>query len=149
MAGISKKGDAYYCTFRFRGTRHYFTVGKLTEDQARAKGVEVDETLALIERGRLAVPEGVALTDFVAAGGKVTVVSARPETLPARRLFDQYLATLSNGTVEESSLKTLRTHLARLTETLGERFRVQGLTLADLQRHGARRTSPRRRSRRR
>jgi hypothetical protein len=111
MAGIRKKGDAYYCTFRFQGRRYYFAVGNVPEAQALAKGAEVDETLGLLERGRLAVPEGVALEDFVAAGGKVPPVSARPETVTARQLFDRYLATLANGTIEENSLGTIRTHL--------------------------------------
>lgn len=31
MAGITKKADAFYCTFRFQGRRYYFTVGKLSE----------------------------------------------------------------------------------------------------------------------
>lgn len=83
MAGIRKKGDAYYCTFRFQGRRFYFTVGDVTEAQALAKGAEVDETLGLLERGRFSVPDGVALEDFVAAGGRVPVVSARPETTTA------------------------------------------------------------------
>ena len=139
MAGIRKKGDAYYCTFRFRGRRYYFTVGNVTEAQAQAKGAEVDETLALIERGRLTVPEGVTLEDFVAAGGKVPVVSARPETVTAKQLFDQYLQTHGNGTIEENSLVTARTHLNQLKKSLGERFRIQGLTLQDLQGHVDRR----------
>ena len=80
MAGIRKKGDAYYCTFRFQGRRYYFTVGNVPEAQALAKGAEVDETLALLERGRLTVPEGVRFEDFVAAGGKAPVLSARPGT---------------------------------------------------------------------
>jgi hypothetical protein len=42
MAGVRKKGDAYYCTFRFRGRRYYFAIGNVPEAQARAKGVEVD-----------------------------------------------------------------------------------------------------------
>lgn len=50
MAGIRKKRAAYYCTFRFRGRRYYFTIGEMTEARARAKGIEVDETLDLIER---------------------------------------------------------------------------------------------------
>jgi hypothetical protein len=58
MAGMRKKGDGYHCTFRFRGKRYYFAAGNLTEPQANAKGSEVDETLDLIERGRLTVPEG-------------------------------------------------------------------------------------------
>src|SRR4051812_47710453 len=97
MAGIRKKGDAYYCTFRFRGKRFYFALGAVTEAQAQAKGTEVDETLGLIERGRLTVPDGVPLEDFVAAGGKVPVLSARPETITLRQLSDHYLATHSNG----------------------------------------------------
>jgi hypothetical protein len=47
-------------------------VENLTEQRARANGSEVDETLDLIERGRLSVPEGVGLESFVAASAKVT-----------------------------------------------------------------------------
>ena len=68
IADIRKKGDKFYCTFRFQGHPYYFAVGQVSEQQALAKGVEVDETLGLIERGRLEVPEDVALEDFVAAG---------------------------------------------------------------------------------
>ena len=135
MAGIRKKGETYYCTFRFQGRRYYFTVGNVTEAQALAKGTEVDETLGLLERGRLTLPEGVTLEDFVATGGKVPTISARPETVTARQLFDRYLDTLSNGTIEESSLSTARTHLNQFAKTIGERFRMQGLTLLDLQGH--------------
>jgi hypothetical protein len=139
MAGVRKKGDGYHCTFRFRGQRFYFALGNVTEEQARARGVEVDEILDLIERGRLTVPEGVALEDFVAAGGKVPMISARPEVVTARQLFNHYLATYANGTVESSSLGTARCHLNQFLETTGERFRIQRLTLQDLQGHVERR----------
>ena len=111
MAGMRKKGDGWHCTFRFRGKRYYFAIGNLTEQQAQAKGSEVDETLDLIERGRLTIPEGVSLEDFVAAGGKIPAVAARPETITVRQLFDHYLKTHGNGTIEASSLKTAKTHL--------------------------------------
>jgi len=52
----------------------------LTEEQARARGIEVDETLDLIKRGRLTVPEGVRLEDFVAAGAKAPAVAVRPSS---------------------------------------------------------------------
>ncbi len=139
MAGIRKKGDAYYCTVRFLGRRYYFALGQLTEEQARAKGVEIDETLGLIERGRLTVPDGVTLEDFVAAGGKAPVLSARPETTTLRQLADHYLQTHANGSHEDTTLVTSRIHMKHLTDTLGERFRVQGLTLLNLQDHVERR----------
>src|SRR4051794_22673360 len=40
------------------GRRYDFASGSLTEELARSRGVEVDETLDLIERGRLTVPDG-------------------------------------------------------------------------------------------
>ena len=139
MAGMRKKGDGWHCTFRFRGKRYYFSIGNLTEPQAKAKGSEVDETLDLIERGRLTIPEGVSLEDFVAAGGKTPAVSARPELITVRQLFDHYLKTHGNGTIETSSLKTAKTHLNQVAETLGERFRIQSLTVINLQEHVERR----------
>jgi integrase len=139
MAGVRKKGDGYYCTFRFRGKRYYFAIGNVPEAQARAKGAEVDETLALLERGRLTLPEGVTLEDFIAGGGKAPVLSARPETVTARQFIDRYLETHANGTVEENSLGTARTHLEQFAVTVGERFRIQALTLLNLQEHVDRR----------
>ncbi|MBX6313679.1 MAG: tyrosine-type recombinase/integrase [Isosphaeraceae bacterium] len=139
MAGIRKKGDAYYCTFRFQGRRYYFTVGNVPEAQARAKGTEVDETLDLLERGRLTIPDGVPLEEFVAAGGKAPVAPVRPETVTARDLVDRYLATHANGTIEANSLGTVRIHLNQFLATVGERFRIQGMALADLQGHVNRR----------
>jgi hypothetical protein len=111
VAGIRKKGEGCHCTFRFHGRRFYFVVGNVTETQARAKVAEVDETLALIERGRVAIPEGVRLEDFVAAGGKAPVMPLRPNTVSVRQLIDHYLATDANGTIEANSLGTARSHL--------------------------------------
>jgi hypothetical protein len=139
MAGVRKKGDGWHGTFRFKGRRYYFAVGNVPEDQARAKATEVDETLSLIERGRLEVPDGVQLEEFVAAGGKAPAISARPEVVTARQLFDHYLLTHGNGTVEASTLSTSRTHLNNVAETVGDRFRIQHLTLLKLQEHVDRR----------
>jgi integrase len=139
MAGIRKKGDAFYCTFRFQGERYNFTVGKVSEEQAKAKGLEVDETLGLLERGRLAVPEGVSLVDFVAAGGKAPVISARPDTTTAKDLIDKYVETHGNGTIEANSLRTAQGHLKQVVRTLGEKFKIQRLSLQDLQDHVNRR----------
>jgi integrase len=139
MAGITKKGDGYHCAFRYQGGRFYFALGNLTEAQARARSTEVDETLALLKRGRLTLPEGVRLEDFVAAGGKVPVIAVRPETITFRQLIDHYLLTHSNGTIEENSLGTAKTHLNQFAVSVGERFRMQGLTLLNLQEHVDRR----------
>ena len=66
-------------------------------------------------------------------------LSVRPETIAIRKLFDHYLKTHANGTIEESSLGTARSHFNQLAGTLGERFRIQSLTLINLQEHVDRR----------
>lgn len=99
----------------------------------------MDETLGLIERGRLVVPPDIPLAQFVAAGDKIPVKVVRPETITLRDLTSQYLATHANGAMEESSLGTAKTHLNQFTETVGGSFRIQGLTLPKLQEHVDRR----------
>jgi hypothetical protein len=71
MAGMRKKGDGWHCTLRVRCKRYGFATGSLTEQQARAKGVEADEALDLIGRA--------AINDLVAAGGKAPVLGGEPE----------------------------------------------------------------------
>src|SRR5947209_19404432 len=114
MAELRREGDGWHFISRLRGRRYDFASGSLAVEQARARGVEVDETLDLIGRGRLTVPEGVSMEDFVAAGGKIPAVAARPETITVRQLFDRYLKTHGNGTIEASSLKTAKTHLTQV-----------------------------------
>ena len=55
--------------------------------------------------------------------------------LTARQMFDHYLTTHANGIIEDNLLIAARGHLNHFTETLGERFRIQGLTLLDMQAH--------------
>jgi hypothetical protein len=139
MASVRKKGDAHYCTFRYHGKRYYFTVGSVSENQAQPKASEVDETLDHIDRGRLAVPDGVLLQDFVACGGKAPVVSVRPESTTFRKLADHYLATHANGALESTTLSTAKIHLNHIGRSLGDRFRIQAITRLNLQEHVDRR----------
>jgi hypothetical protein len=80
--------------------------------------------LNLLERGRLSIPDGVSLEEFVAAGGKSPVVVVRPASLTARDLVDRYFATHANGTIEQNSLGTARSHLNQFSKTVGERYRI-------------------------
>ncbi len=139
MAAIQKKGDTYYCEFRFAGKRHHFTIGQVTQEQARGKALAVDELLKLIKRGRVQVPENVPFADFVASDGKVACPVLVAATCTLGQLRDRYLAVHANGTVEANSLETSRSHLSQVVETFGLRFPISSLTLPDLQRHVDRR----------
>ena len=85
MAGIRKKGDASYCTFRFQGRRYHFALGKIPATQALAKGAEVDETLALIERGTAVEGGETEGPRFPAPGDRFTFAPAPFAPGPWRR----------------------------------------------------------------
>ena len=62
----------------------------------------MDETLSLLERGRLEVPADVPLEESVAAGGRVTPLTVRPKTVTARELFDYYSTSCFNRMLPNS-----------------------------------------------
>jgi integrase len=68
-----------------------------------------------------------------------TTDSKSPEVTFAQ-LRDGYIKTIGNGAVENNTLYTSKIHLAHLADTLGERFLIDALRHADLQRHINRRS---------
>src|SRR5262249_43980256 len=130
--------DSYYCRFYYLGRRFTVTIGDVTKDEAEDFAGSVGQLLRRIKQKLIRVPPGVAITDFVLAGGQVTPVeeaAAPPEPASFADFKKKYLETHNIGSMEDNSLRTVRTHLAHFERTFGERFPLQQLTLADLQRH--------------
>jgi integrase len=149
MASIQKKGDSFYCQFVFQGRRRTITIGKVSRAGAESFATRTEELLALIARGRITLPSRVAITDFVLHDGKP---HDSPQAPPAvqisfRQFKDRYLNTHGGGVMEANSLATVGMHLRHFERTLGARFVLSSLTLADLQRHVAERAKTRYRGR--
>src|SRR5262249_35185610 len=138
MASLLVKGDSYYCQFYYLGRRFTVTIGPVGKDEAEDFAGSVGQLLRRIKQGLVRVPPGVAITDFVLAGGQVTpaqetAAPAEPTSFAAFR--KRYLDTHGIGAMEANSLQTVAMHLNHFERTLGARFPLQRLTLADLQRH--------------
>lgn len=90
----------------------------------------------------LDLPPGVDVVTFVRHDGQPPA-AGRAEEVQKETTFaefrEAYTRTFGNGAPEANTLSTARTHLGHLAETLGDRFPMNGLTLADLQRHVDRR----------
>src|SRR5262249_41145717 len=89
----------------------------------------------------LDLPPGMDIVTFLEHDGKP------PEHLPSRpretsfaEVRDGYLKTFGNGAVEKNTLYTSKIHLGHLAATLGERFPINTLVHADVQRHIDRRS---------
>jgi integrase len=113
-------------------------VGKIPEAVASARAAKVDEVLALMKNGYLALPAGSDIVEFVRRGGQVQHDEPSPPTeapsLDLTALRDRYVAAHSLS-LEANSLDTCKLHLSHLIATLGGRFPAPSLSASDLQLH--------------
>ena len=149
MASIQKKGDGWYCQFCYRGQRPTFALGRVTEEEARAKSSQVNYLLMRLKQRLIELPPGVGIVEFVRYDGKppASLINSGAATETAKTttlavLRDRFLATHASAH-EENTLGTARTHFKHLAATLGEEFPLAELTLPDLQRHVDRRAGKR------
>src|SRR5262249_15585516 len=111
------------------------------EDEAYSTKGRVEYLLMRLKQNLLTLPAGMDICTFLLHDGKP------PDTYcePARRetafseFRDEYVRTFSNGALEQNTISTATIHLGHFAESLGEKFPMNALTLADLQRHVDRR----------
>jgi hypothetical protein len=65
-------------------------------------------------------------------------IAVRKDTT-LHELREEYVKTVSNGSIEANTLTTAKIHLAHIEESLGKKFILAGLTLGKLQEHVNRR----------
>ncbi|OAI40502.1 recombinase XerD [Planctomycetaceae bacterium SCGC AG-212-D15] len=148
MATLQERNGSYRILFVYQGKRHAFTVGKVSTEEAETKAGQVDYLLLRLKQGYESLPTGMGIVTFMELDGKPPKPAPEPKTevqeVPAEKLTlgslrDQYLATHSNGTLEQTTLDGVELHFKHLLATLGPGFSVSALSVADLQRHVDRR----------
>ena len=144
MASLQQRSGTYRVIFRFHGKQHFVMIGKVSPEEAEAKAAQVEYLLMRLKQGLIELPPGIDIAEFVQHDGKppapATPVSASRKTLTLATLRDRYLATRARGR-EKNTLYTDRIHFNHMVATLGEKFPLEGLGQADLQRHVERRAS--------
>ena len=147
MAFAQQRSGWYRVVFNYGGKK--YRKGLKTTNAAVADAVVggIKRTILMLEQGFLQIPEGADVLTFIVSGGK-TVQSflmppapeeATPEPVTLEKLRDKYVATMSIGVIEKSSLDTIKLHLRNILQTLGANFRLEGMTLNHLQEHVNRR----------
>jgi integrase len=141
MATLQERNGSFRVLFCYNGKRETFTIGKVGRQEAESTAAQVDHLLMRIEQRFLAVPVGVDIVAFIRNGGKKPEEGAPMQRaeITLGQLRERYLETHGNGSLEKTSLDGIRLHFKHLVTTLGERYPIRTLTLADLQRHVDRR----------
>src|SRR5262249_30332664 len=119
MASIWKKGEHFYCRMLWYGKRRNIPLGTIGKDAAGEMAGIVGGIIARMKRGEINKPDDVDVVEFIrgrlaALHGEgdapaIPLPTVAKNTLSVLR--DRYIATHSNGTVEENSLDTSRMHL--------------------------------------
>lgn len=136
MASLQVRKDSYRVIFRFQGQQHFVTLGKVEEVEAEGTKARYEHLLRLLDQKLLTLPSGLDVETFLLHDGKAPATATTPaKETPFSDLRDAYLQTFSNGALEENTLYTAKIHLDHIATTLGEKYVMQGLAHADLQRH--------------
>jgi integrase len=139
MASLQNKCGAWYCQFLYHGKRHTFGLGKVAEDEAQAKASQVGYLLMRLRQNLLHLPPAMDIVTFLQFDGNPPQEAPEKGSLTLAALRDRYLDTHRNGSLEKSTLEGIELHFKHLAGTLGERFPVEDLSMADLQQHVDRR----------
>ncbi len=143
MATVQKKGNGWYCQFLYHGKRQTFTIGKVSDAEARAKTDQVGYLLLRLKQRLTQLPPGVSIIEFIRDDGTSIArptVSAPNGELTLVDLRDRYLAT-NRESQERRSIEGIELHFKHLVGALGERFPIRELKMSHLQEYINRRAT--------
>ena len=142
MASIhQRKNGMWHLSFRFGGSQFNPSLRTKSEREAERALAIADDTLSLMEKGRIAPPNPSrdAIIHFVLSGGKARSklkVVAQP-TL--QQVAEEYFASYTVGK-EPVSLTTERVHIRHFQRLIGGRRRFASVDTAMLQDYAAKRS---------
>src|SRR5258707_1060847 len=124
MAALQNRNGSFRVFFEYQRKQRVFTIGRVTEAEAKSKADQVDYLLMRLGQGLIELPPGVDIVEFVRQDGKV-ILTKEGAVKPAAKLTlgslrDRYLDTHGNGTLEVRTLDGIRLHFKHLTTALGE-----------------------------
>lgn len=128
-----QRSGRYRIRFRFEGQEYKRSIRTANEREANAILGRVEETIILIERGRLEVPHDVDPASFILSDGKRNGKSRNGQLRTVRDLFDRYEKSIQDGVKEPTTRKTERIHLGHLGRLLKTSQPLVNVTVGDVQ----------------
>ena len=150
MASIREdtRSGRYLVLFRYGGRQFQRALKTTSQKEANAIRGRIDETLQLIDRGRLEIPENADPATFILSDGKQTNKRVARKLLLLEDLFKAYDDERIERVKEATTIVTERIHLNHLRKHLPLRTAAQAVSAAELQQYVARRLKDKWRGRR-
>lgn len=137
MASIEpdKHSKQYHIRFRYLGTEYKRSLKTKDRRAAEAALARIEETLRLLEVGRLEMPPEAESGLWIVSNGKVSGKAAVRKVATLKELFDTYVENSPPGHHEENSAETEELHRTHLLRVLGGGTRVAAMRPKDVQRY--------------
>lgn len=135
MASLERRGDRFRIVFRYGGQKFSRALKTASEKAALATIARLEDNLRRVELGTLAVPDDIDVPTFLLSDGQATARPSVPAIQSLGQLLDAYLASVPEGSIEESSVRCLKIHAAHFKRVLGRNLPLPSLRLPELQKY--------------
>ena len=130
-----RSSATFHVVFRLGGQRFRQSLRTADEQEANTRLSRLEETIRLVESGRLVLPEHADPAAFLLSDGKLNGKLQVAERLTLGDLVQRYRAALPDGSLEPESLRIAELHIRHFVRILGGRKVLSGISLDDLQRY--------------
>lgn len=130
---MEKKVRRFLLVFRLNGSRYKKLLVTTDEREAEVIAAKVARRIGILERGEWQLPDPTQVADSLIGDLAPRPVVELPTGKTLSSLVEEYLASVSNGSMESNTLMTLRIHLNHIQKVLGQGFRAESVTFAVLQ----------------
>lgn len=124
----------YLIRFRFGGRSFKRSLKTENKQHAQAALARLHETISMIQRGFLEMPQNADPVTFLLSGGKVQQSPSAERSLTLGDSFTKYQSALPLQAKERSTLKTEETHIKRFRKKLPLSKPLDQITTHDVQR---------------
>ncbi len=131
--------DLYRIRFRYAGREYKRSLKTNDHREARAVRGRIEETILLLERGRLEMPVEADPAEYILSNGKRSAKPVAPVVMTLGELFAQYNEKLPEGAKEKTTRSNEKIHQAHLLRHLKSRTVLRTLKPVEVQTYVAER----------
>ena len=130
----------FHIVFWFQGQRYKRALRTNRRREAGLRQARLEDTIRLVECGRIELPKDVDIPLFLLSDGKLGEAPAKTDPTPPPQhsleaVFAAFFASIPPGNLEESTLNCMHFHERHLLRIIGAEFQLPELTLNDLQQY--------------
>lgn len=135
LAGLEARNGRFNVIVRFGGKRFVRSLKTNNETIALTKKLRIEETMTLIESGRVEVPPDADFMTFLLSDGKLACRPKVESGVTIADLFDRFFEALPAGHLEDSTNKLIKIHRRHLEREFGAKTVTSKLGQADIQQY--------------